>query len=710
MLNAAALPLRRLPAHLINGLTVAAGIGLVEVLFFGLADARSAQLAVSGAICASLADRPVSPARCWRVVLLAGTFGWVAALTMMLLAPYQLATGIGVLFITFAALMSMAWGPRARPVSFGAILAIVFTMALPPGIVPLEAIRWNVFGVLVYVAWAWLSSLALQARYRSLFLAATLAAAAQLLRSRARRYAGDGQDGDETGLRDWIRDESALAERLQAARDLLFVAPAGAQADQLTAILLRAIELRDTLLASRIDLELLGDDAAGERIRAGLARELQALAARLDAAALRVRGLPAPVPTALPPCTPAGLFGELGITETDPRARLLAPVTGRVQRLRDDADRVEALLRGDSGPPSLARTELRHFVNPEGWPFAALRSHASLASPVARHALRAALALTVAYYAALVLPWTSHPQWLVLSVAVVLQGNLEQTLARRNARVIGTALGCMLALLLLAGLRSPVALLVSFVAAAGIAHAYAVERYFIAAIGATVMALLQAELANPAVQVPVAERLADTVLGALLAWAFSFVLPTWEVRGLPGAIARAQAALRDYARQSLRADSEGAVAQRLARRRAYDELGALSAALQRSAVEPERVRPPVRELATLLDHAHRLMAHLSLVRLTLARNPAELSQPEVTARLRAVESDLVASLTPTPSSRLAAEPPAGLDQLPPDPPAENIRPWFERRLQWTLNDAQELARATQRALEGLGSAKAAATP
>jgi uncharacterized membrane protein YccC len=72
-------------------------------------------------------------------------------------------------------------------------------------------------------------------------------------------------------------------------------------------------------------------------------------------------------------------------------------------------------------------------------------------SPVLRHAVRAALALGSAYYLALALPWASHPHWLVLSVAVVLRGNLEQTLSRRNARVMGTMLGCAVVLGLAGG-------------------------------------------------------------------------------------------------------------------------------------------------------------------------------------------------------------------------------------------------------------------
>jgi hypothetical protein len=48
----------RLPAHVVNGITFAMGIGAVQLLFGGLTDRYAAQLAVSGALFAGLADQP----------------------------------------------------------------------------------------------------------------------------------------------------------------------------------------------------------------------------------------------------------------------------------------------------------------------------------------------------------------------------------------------------------------------------------------------------------------------------------------------------------------------------------------------------------------------------------------------------------------------------------------------------------------------------
>jgi uncharacterized membrane protein YccC len=700
-----ALPLlrwtNRLPAHVVNGITFAIGIGAVELLFGSIADADAAQLAVSGALCAGLADQPETPARSWRRVLAAGAFGCTTALLICALSTYPLAIGAGIVLVVLGATMIFVWGPAAGPVSFAAVLSMVFTMALPPGQEPLRVAGWNSMGALVYLCWSLAVNVALQPRYRRLALAAALDATARLLRTRSRLLEGTAQGGAESGLlRDWIRDEAALAERLQAARDLLFVAPDTLRARRATATLLRAIELRDILLASRLDLDLLGEDDAARRVRTGLARQLRQVADRLDTAQrvlLDADPMPAP---AQEPGTLASVFEDVSFPNDDPRARLLPALVNRVHRLREDGIAIDALVRGGQENLPLSPGELRHFVTPEGWPLGALRGHVSMESPVLRHALRASLALAAAYYVALALPWASHPQWLVLSVAVVLRGNLDQTLSRRNARVLGTALGCLL-VMLVARVPSSTALTLVFIGAAGLAHGFAVERYVVTAVAATVMALLQAHFVNPAAGIPIAERLADTVLGAMLAWGFSFVLPSWERHGLPRSIARALQALHDYAQQALRKDAGSALAQRLARRRAYDALATVAAALQRCAAEPARVRPPVRELTMLLDHAQRLMAHLSMVRLTLARTSAELDRPEAAAALQAADAALNAALTSSAPADPAPVEAPGLELLPAEPPAQSILPWLLRRLQVTVHDGNEVARAARRVLNGL---------
>lgn len=693
--------LRRLPAYLINGIAIAAGVACVRLLLHAVAGPLGAQLAAGGAIGSSLADQVATSQRSVRRVLLAVLLSFGAALMVAMLRAQPHLLGIGIALTGGAAMLLMAWGPAANPLSFIPILAMIFAMAAPPDpAAPLRAPLWTLAGGIVYLGWTWLSSRLLESRYRTLAVAQAIAASAHELRSRSQLLrAGARRDSDTGALREWIRAEAALAEQLQGARDFVYPAAAGAEYRRNTALLQHTLEVRDQLVASRIDLHLLGSDAPGLAIQQRIATGLSSLADELDAAADRVRGLPSrrtPLPENL---GDGRWFTGIDFAPGDPRERLLATLANRQRHLRHEVQRIHALLDGEQETVAISRDELLQFVTPESWRLTDLRAQLSWHSPVQRHALRTAIALGSAYYLARALPWASHPQWLVLSVAVVLRGNLEQTLARRNMRIVGTLLGCALVVALIA-LRSTWLLEASFLLAIGVAHAYAPRRYWLAATAATMMALLQVHLVDPGVGLPVAERTADTLLGALLAWGFSYVLPSWERRRLPQACARAREALLRYGLQTLQAGSRASViAQRLARRRAYDALNELGALLQRSSAEPRNVRVPDVELAQMLDHAQRYMAHLSVVRLTLTRRAADLT-PEfvassVTTTCAALQARLDAAAPPRADHD---EPSDAADSLPLESPNADLRPWMQRRLQLLVHEAGLIRAACDLAL------------
>ena len=696
------LPLvRGLPAYALNGITVALGIGCIQLLFGVLAGPHPAQLAVSGAVCASLADTPNTVSRSWYRVSAAAALGFLAALTVALLKPHPIALGIGIMLIAFLAMMTMAWGARAGPVSFAPILSLVFSMAVPPSSQPVAVLAgWNALGGIAYLAWSLAAAALLQPRYRTAALVETLRAAAQLFRSRAGMLEAPSSNAGGAGsMRAWIQGEAALGERLQSARDLIFAAADSTRSRRDTAILLRVIDLRDVLLASRLDLDLLGGDPQGRWMLERVAKALREIAAALDRAAQVLRddaATPAHADSAL---QFGVLFEPAPIAPDDPRARLLPAVIGRLQQLSADIARIHALLSGEPEELPLTRSQLQRFVADEGWPLRVLRAQLSTQSPVLRHALRTGLALGSAYFLALALPWASHPHWLVLSVAVVLRGNLEQTLSRRNARVLGTLLGC-LTVVLLSGVRSPVVLGLAFLAAVGVAHSFVMQRYWLTAAAATVMALLQSHMADPAGGFAIAERVADTLLGALLAWGFSYVLPSWERRSLPQAIGRVLKEIENYAAHALALKPGDVVEQRLARRRAYDALATLAAMMQRSGAEPERVRLPLKEIAVLLDYAQRLMAHLSMVRLMLARRSDDTEWSAAAPALQQTYAALSASfdLQARSDGDGMDGNPEELASLPVDPPARDVMPWLLRRLQVLVHDALRIRRAAASAL------------
>jgi len=785
----------RLPAHVLNGIAVSLGISLIQITFTLAFGKLAALAAATGAICSSLADLPIAPARTWRRVGTGAVMACLSVLLVNLLRESGVAMGITVMFLAFCSAMALAWGLRAGPLSFIPILALIFTLAAPP---PPDMrtlwthCGWTAVGALAYFLWAVLSSRVLQPRYRTLALAAALSALATLLRSRAALLSRT-EPGGPPPLQDWIRSQVALDERLQAARDLLFPALGEPHTGPAIAVLLQAVEMRDTLLAGELDIELLGNDAPANQLRerlrehggrvadaveamaqalrdhgmavpasaasplaetdietgepvrgtASLARSAASAAAvapssavdaRLAAADAAVIGEAAAravaqgVPAAGAPADPAGLARDAAaaaraqaparaplFASTDPRYPLAVAFYGRARQMVAVLARMQAALRGEPTPLPLASDELQVFISTEGWPLAALRAQLNTRSPTFRHAVRMCLALGSAYFIGLVLPWASHPHWLVLSVAVVLRGNLEQTLSRRNDRVLGTMIGCLL-VLVLAQFAARWVSTIAFLAAVGIAHSFITARYLVTAAAASVMALMQAHLAAPdAESLGVFERIADTVMGAALAWGFSYLWPWWERRGIDKLNDRVLKSLRTLSSEVMRLPDPAKpdLKLRLARREVYEAVGAIASAAQRTGAEPERVQVPMYALAEMLTRCHVLMAQLLAVRLLLARRGAQLD-PAAAAKVlaeacRALHHALDnpgAGTSPQRGAPGAAGAPVVVSGTVPSEdvdhtavpaalPDSAVLPWLRRRLQLATRAARRVGLAAQ---------------
>jgi uncharacterized membrane protein YgaE (UPF0421/DUF939 family) len=630
-------------------------------------------------------------------------------------APYPLLRGLVIALVVFTSLLGMAFGPRAAPLVFSVIIGVVFSLARPPGgalAVSLAVSLASACGTVLYAVWAFVSAKCLESHYRALAVASAVEAAGALLAARARvlRSAhSESQSDAETARFEQLNDEVGLAQALQAARDLVHPALPAPAASLQAATLARVAEVRELVLTSRLDLDLLGKDAEARFVLARLAVALRKLGAALTELGAAARGRHG---AALPRHDWQAELPDMAeaqrLLDGDPRERVLPIVALRLRYLSEEVEAIQGLVRGDTERHSLGPEELRPSAEDESWPLSAVLEHLTLRSPVLRHALRSALALSAVYYLANALPWATKPYWMLLSVAVVLRGTLDDTLSRRNARVLGTAIGCVLVAVTVPLVSEPI-LQVSFVVAVGAAHAFVNVRYLLTAVAATVMALLQAHFASPYLGFLVLERLLDTVVGALFAWAFSYVLPSWERRALPAAVERLLAALRLYGACALSPTAPRAE-QRLSRQRAYDALAVVAAAVRRSAAEPKRVRPPVRELISALDHAQRLMAHLSSVRSLLARRRARLPTEATSAALERARHTISESLAPDAALDRAKSEAFSIPGLPLTSIELEPLPWLERRLEASEHDARLAGASAREALRQLTPAPASPRP
>src|SRR5487761_1829284 len=242
-------------------------------------------------------------------------------------------------------------------------------------------------------------------------------------------------------------------------------------------------------------------------------------------------------------------------------------------------------------------------------------------SPVMRYAIRLTLAMLAGYALTVAMPRYVHGGWILLTIALIMRANFAVTRQRRNDRIVGTLAGCA-ATALLVPLLPQVGLLVLIIVAAGIAHAYAVVNYRVTTFAASVMALLLVHMLDPA-EFLLADRIVDTLIGAGLSVAFSYLLPSWEWRDVPRLIARLVEADRAFAAEAL---LHRPVEQhyRLARNRALDSFTALAMTTRRLSSEPGVRQRRLAGLSTLLNANYLLASDLASVQNLLRMRGGEL--------------------------------------------------------------------------------------
>ncbi len=707
-----------LSSYVANGMIAALGLLVVTAavhLFLGAAAGAAAGV---GAIVVTPPDQPAPRRGKFTHFLPAVLIGTPLFFATGMLRQSAPALALLLASATFFAFLGAAWGRRGLPVSVSVMFAMVFALAAPQPVDIDQAVRETLafaLGAWIYILWGTTANSLLNPRYRVLALADSLWAIAALMRTQGLHFTMEPQAQQRTALVGRLmKQQAALADQLQAARNILLEAPGTERRLQLAGMLMQVLDMRDHLVACALDLDALRAAPAQQELLRVLGIELQALAGDLEqlAEALMLQRLPPVFPHQRPALAAAAAQApapDLADIHAPPPELLAGALARRVGYVHDEAARLVGLARGERAPDvAIVRTAWGLFVSPTKWTWRPFLSLWRWDAPPLRHAIRAALAISTGYGVGLVLPWGSHEYWILLTIVVVLRGSLAQTLERRNSRVAGTLLGCVLAGVLLHAQLSPLLLVLVVAGAQGVAHAFALQRYLVTAVSATVLALLQAHQLAPEVSpvFEVAERVLDTLIGVSIAWVFSYVLPSWERTQVGALVTRTLVAQARHAQLALAlaqpqaGDAQPELAWRLARREAYDSLSALVQAVQRSLSEPRAVRPPLQDLERLLGHGYQLLAQLTAIKTMLLQRRDRLDFARLHPQLEEAKEAIAGALAhgfPQPGTGTAHEDPPPMLELP-DAGERDLTPWVQRRLLLAVDIARELqadaARAT----------------
>ena len=572
--------------HVENGVSVSLSFAAVVLAAGAIAGFDAAVFVGSGAMCVSIVDQPgplPRKARAFAAALLSSSLiSLFASLTDK--HPLGMAALVAVTSIGFA--FVSAFGRNALVIGITAVLALITGMATPSEI-PVIAFEHSwlfFFGGAAYALLALLASWCLDDRNRRMFLSEALLAMAAYLRARGGLY--DRDVSEQSALTEVIERHGALMERLQGARDTIFIGTPTPARRKWIAAMLGLLDLYEAVLATDADWEALREVADPETLRPvtllsnALASDIEALALILSSGA-----------GAAPGCQHSELLGALDealakLTEAG-RADATAglhPTRNKivqvVQRTRRLAETISPL---DNKTPTLPAIDLRQFVQPPSPLVTTLRAHWTLSSPVTRYTIRLTLAMLAAYAATLAFPTYVHGGWILLTVALIMRASYAVTRQRRTDRLVGTLAGCAVTAAVMPVLPT-YGVIAIVIISIGVAHAYAGVNYKITSFGGSLMALLLLHFLEPQTFY-VVDRIADTLIGAALSAAFARVLPSWEWNDIPRLASALLAADRTFAAEALTITPDDQ-AYRLARKRALDSFTTLATTTRRLSSEP----------------------------------------------------------------------------------------------------------------------------
>ncbi|MDE2183798.1 MAG: FUSC family protein [Alphaproteobacteria bacterium] len=635
--------------HIENGVFVSLGMALVGLGMAVAFGSKIATLAAAGALCTSVVDQPGQlKIKAWMFALTTTGTTLLTILTIIANgAPLPMATIVA--GMSFVSALITAYGRRAIGLGVAATLALLFGMV--ETVAPVAA-RWHVVafaaGALEYSLFALAASMLLDNRNRRMFVGEAIRAFGRYVLAKSALY--DARERPRPVLQALIGAHADFIEQLQAARNMIFVGRRTPNRVRWIAILVALLDCFDTIVASDADIEILrksGHNHLMGRFKvliAGLGVEIEELALALMTPGMSY--------------APSSHAAEIQAIEKNVE-RLSAKASDDVEpmaisafrstghKLAQTVVRLEQLsgaVNARPGENMLPNVEFEAFVHRDRMDPRVLVAHFSLASPTMRYAIRATVAMVCGYLITLALPTFVHGGWVLLTTSLTMRASYSITKQRRNDRIIGTVAGCAAAFLLVYLLPREW-LFVPIIITVGSAHAFGTVDYRVTALSASITALLTLHFFAPSgTQVFFAQRLADTLIGASLAWLFSHLLPSWEWRNIPKLIDAKLRADHDYAALALkryRNDHDF----RLARKHAHDAMANLSMTVRRVSDEPRIDRRMLVTLNDLIAANYLFASDLASMQVLFRMRKGELDFRAADALLEAAQANVTLSLS-----------------------------------------------------------------
>jgi|TARA_R110000850_G_scaffold277153_1_gene425090 uncharacterized membrane protein YccC len=666
--------------YFLGGLRQATGV-IIPALFlsFFFQQYGMAMVAAIGAACVAVIDQPGSPRRySFNNMIGAVLLGTLTTAVTGLSTTHPILLWFVIPTLCFIFSMFTVYGRQGGLMGFACLFIMTLTMRQPLETHEVLIHTLSSFGGGVfYFAFSAFIHRVFWHREERQALSVALFSTADYIEARSRLY--DVNHDLEESYRQLMRTQSAMTDTQQAARNtVLRELPTGqSRSDQqrYTAlnIFIDMVALLDTLVATQTDYATLQRTLATSDVLIFARDALRKLANNTRQIALDVaRHKPVTERSSVKAEIRAieyelELYRQNGFAQAN--AEVYTLLVQVLRRLRNAARIVERMTehtharRASSLVDTRLNKTLGRFLTHNELRLGMITSNLRLDSPSFRYAVRvtiaAIIALAIDHGLTLLLQmsgrdpgFTIHGYWIILTTIIVLKPGYALTRQRNLLRLLGTFIGCLLALIILS--LNPHIDIYFFILVVACVLGYSMLQlnFMASATFNTLCILLAFNLTAPASTFLIGERLVDTVIGSLVALGCSYILPWWE-HNFMGSLAKAartanhrfyrtglqyaelNRTLLSIENQKINSSTtkdldvttltqqvhEADVNWRLARKNAYIALGNLTSAFYRMMAEPTRCQKNVPEVNHLLIQNHLLASQISAAVPLLAQLP-----------------------------------------------------------------------------------------
>ncbi|WP_454765615.1 FUSC family protein [Cupriavidus campinensis] len=647
--------------YIYRGLRSATGVIGATLVAMQWMDLPSAMVVSVGALCTSLMDLPSPLAHKFNEMLASVLLCTAVTAVVALATPFPRVLPWVLVLVTFLSGMMTVYGNKAMPLQFSALFVMTLTVN-EDFLLQKALVHAGLFGAgaVAYMVYAMAVSWAMERRTRQQILAESLYEMSRYLEIKAGFY--DAGTDFEAQFNQLVRQQIVVAERQQAARDLVLRANKTPRDGLLVRVHLRMLDLYEYILSTNTDYPLLRQTFGGTPVLDALRRVVLGLGKDLDEIAYDItRGRPSYSAHDYGPDLRAVEAEIAQLRHHHVPAVAMTALADTLEMIKGAVTLVGQLHEASRTPVEPAKvllgSDMTPFLTRQKYELGVILDNLRWRSPTFRFALRITMAVAVGLWLGERLPYASHSYWILLTIVVILKPNYSLTKQRYNDRLIGTLIGCLISVAVLRVVTEPLVLLAILYVALVASAAFATIKYRYTAIAACVQVLIQINLLMPGSQTVVGERLVDTVIGGVIASVFSFVLPSWEYRAIPKLVENVLQANRRYiaaTRDLLLRRAKDDFAYRVQRKQFMDNLSALIASFQRMLDEPRSRHRAVDNLSRFINQNYLVAAHVAAARIQARQHYDALDVPAAEAAIEQATEAATRSLALA-SERLAGE-------------------------------------------------------